>query len=84
MPVVTVSSKGQVVLPAPVRSRLGLGAGAKLELIDEPDGVRLKLIRSVQRSEVTALAGLVTAPSKGRKRHLGRFDPASVVPRRRR
>jgi len=32
--IVTVSSKGQVVLPAELRSRLGLGAGRRLEDFD--------------------------------------------------
>jgi len=41
MATLTVSSKGQIVLPAGVRRRLGLGAGAKMEIVEEADGLRL-------------------------------------------
>lgn len=83
MHIVTVSSKGQIVLPAAVRRRLGLNAGARLELVDEPSGLRLKVIRSVQGATAQDLAGLVTAPRTGRRRRLASFDPASLVRRKR-
>jgi AbrB family looped-hinge helix DNA binding protein len=38
----TLSSKGQLVLPAPVRCRLKLRARAKLELEEREDGVFLR------------------------------------------
>lgn len=38
----TVSTKGQVVLPASVRKRLGWGAGTKLTVEETPRGVLLK------------------------------------------
>jgi antitoxin PrlF len=84
MHIVTVSSKGQIVLPASVRRRLGLNAGARLELIDEPSSLRLKVLRSVRGASARDLAGLVTAPSAGRRRSLARFDPATLVERKRR
>lgn len=31
---VTVSSKGQIVLPADIRRKYGLGAGTRLQLVD--------------------------------------------------
>jgi AbrB family looped-hinge helix DNA binding protein len=77
--VITVSSKGQVVLPAEVRARLGLSAGAKLELEDEPDGLHLKVVRSVPATDVGRLAGMVKAKSKGRPRRLGDFDAAALT-----
>ena len=77
--IVTVSSKGQVVLPAELRDRLGLSAGAKLEVVDEPDGVHLRVVRSVARTELAELAGMVKAPSKGRPRRLEDFDAASMT-----
>ena len=47
MSTLIVSSKGQIVLPAASRRRLGLGAGSQLELTDETDGVRLRVVRTV-------------------------------------
>ncbi len=38
----TVSTKGQVVLPAAVRKRHGWNAGTKLTIEDTPNGVLLK------------------------------------------
>jgi antitoxin PrlF len=75
----TVSSKGQIVLPAAIRRRLGMGAGAKLEVIEEPDGLRLRVARAVERSDVSALAGMAKAPSRGFPRSLEGFDPASLL-----
>ncbi|WP_369015678.1 AbrB/MazE/SpoVT family DNA-binding domain-containing protein, partial [Escherichia coli] len=40
---VLVSAKGQVVLPADLRRRLGLNPGARLEVTEEPDGLRLRV-----------------------------------------
>jgi AbrB family looped-hinge helix DNA binding protein len=48
MPVVTVSSKGQVVIPADVREKLALRAGDRLELRVEEDRVVLSRLREVQ------------------------------------
>jgi AbrB family looped-hinge helix DNA binding protein len=39
---ISLSSKGQFVLPAPVRRRLRLKAGAKLELEERDGGVFLR------------------------------------------
>lgn len=80
----TVSSKGQIVLPADLRRRLGMGAGARLAIVETPDGLTLRLVRGVERSDVAALAGMAKAPSRGRPRRLEDFDPASMLARRRR
>ena len=79
MATITVSSKGQVVLPADIRRRLGLMAGSQMEIIEEPDGVRLVVSRPVKVTSIAACAGMVTAPSKGKARKLADFDPASVL-----
>lgn len=84
MRIVKLSSKGQIVLPASVRRRLGLNPGARLELIDEPTSVRLKLVRAVHATAAAELAGMVTAPTSGRRRRLTEFDPASLVERKHR
>jgi len=79
-----VSSKGQIVLPAATRRRLGLGSGAKLEVIEEADGLRLRVVRSVMPTvDVASLAGMVQAPSRGVQRRLQDFDPASLAARAR-
>ena len=79
MTTMTVSSKGQIVLPANIRRRLGLMAGTQMEIIEEPDGVRLVVTRPVQTTDVAACAGMVTAPSKGKPRKLSEFDAASLL-----
>ena len=76
---ILVSSKGQIVLPAGIRRRLGLGAGSRLEVIEEPDGLRLRVERAVPVSDVAALAGMVKARSHGKPRKLEDFDPASMA-----
>jgi antitoxin PrlF len=83
MPELTVSSKGQIVLPADIRRRLGFGPGAKLEIVEGPDGVTLRAIRTVARVDVSGLAGMIKAPSNGRPRNLDDFDAASHVAQRR-
>lgn len=76
-----VSSKGQIVLPTDLRRRLGLGAGARLEVVEEADGIKLRVLRSVAMADVADMAGLVKAPIKGRPRLLEDFDAATLVKR---
>lgn len=83
MSTLLVSSKGQIVLPAALRRRLGMGAGARLEVVEEADGVKLRIVRSVPRSDVASLAGMLTAPARGVPRRLEDFDPASLLARSR-
>jgi AbrB family looped-hinge helix DNA binding protein len=83
MTTVVVSSKGQIVLPADLRRRLGLGAGTRLELSEEPDGLRLQVTRKVPEATVSDLAGMVKAPPRGTPRRLEDFDPASLLARER-
>jgi antitoxin PrlF len=80
--IVTVSSKGQVVLPAELRDRLGLSAGAKLEVTDEEDGLHLRVVRSVAKTDLEEVMGMVKAKSKGRPRRLQDFDAASMTRKR--
>ena len=79
MPILTVSSKGQVVLPAETRRRLGLAPGARLEAIEEADGVRLRVVRSVQKSAVEGLAGMVRLRATGKPRRLEDFDASTLL-----
>jgi len=57
----TVTSKGQVTLPAEVRRRLGLRPGSKLEFI-VMDDERLEVIPVSET--VSSLKGMVPRPKK--------------------
>jgi AbrB family looped-hinge helix DNA binding protein len=84
MPTLLVSSKGQIVLPAALRRRLGMGAGARIEVLEESDGLKLRVVRAVATADMTGLAGMVKAPTRGIPRRLEEFDPASLLTRSRR
>lgn len=84
MSTLLVSSKGQIVLPAALRRRHGMGAGARSEVLEEPDGLKLRVVRSVATSDVTGMAGMVKARPRGIPRRLEDFDPASLLTRSRR
>jgi hypothetical protein len=61
-----------------------MGAGARIEVLEESDGLKLRVVRSVVATEVANLAGMVKAPARGVPRSLDDFDPASVLDRPRR
>ena len=84
MSTLLVSSKGQIVLPAALRRRLGMGAGARLQVLEESDGLKLRVVRSVAMADLTGMAGMVKAPTRGVPRRLEDFDPASLLTRSRR
>lgn len=70
------------MLPAALRRRLGLGAGARLEISEESDGLKLRVVRSVAKvADVQSLAGMLKAPSRGVPRRLENFDPATLTAR---
>ena len=77
MSTLLVSSKGQIVLPAELRRRLGMGAGARIEVLEEADGLKLRVVRAVRKTEVASLAGMVRVPARGVPRRLQDFDPAT-------
>ena len=81
MPTLLVSLKGQIVLPAALRRRLGMGAGARIEVLEESDGLKLRVIRAVPRADLTGMAGMVKAPARGVPRRLEDFDSASLLAR---
>ena len=81
MSTLLVPSKGQIVLPAALRRRLGMGAGARIEVLEEPDGLKLRVVRPVATADLASLAGLVTAPTRGVPRCLEDFDPAEQLKR---
>ena len=77
--IAVVSSKGQIVIPAALRRRLGLGPGAKVELTDERDSIRLRVVRPLPEAQIAALAGMITARSSQAPRSLDDFDAASLA-----
>ena len=82
MSTIVVSSKGQIVLPAELRRRLGLGVGARVEVLEESDGLKLRVVRAVVAAgDLSTMAGMVKAPARGAARHLESFDPASLLTR---
>ncbi len=81
MSTVTVSSKGQIVLPAALPRRLHRGAGLTVEVIEDGDGLRLRVVRPTAISAVADLAGMVTAPPHGAPRRLDTFNPVSLLAR---
>lgn len=83
MSTLLVSSKGQIVLPAAMRRRLGLGTGTRLEVLEEADGLKLRVVRAMPKSDLTRLAGMVKAPARGAPRRLQDFDPARLLARAR-
>lgn len=83
MPTVVISSKGQIVLPAALRRRLGTFAGTKVEVLEEQDCLKLRVVRSVPKADLTKLAGMVAAPSRGVPRRLTDFDSALLLARSR-
>jgi len=83
MPTLLVSSKGQIVLPAEMRRRLGMGAGARIEVLEESDGLKLRVVRAVTTADITNMVGMVKAPVRGVPRSLENFNPASLLTRSR-
>ncbi len=79
MSTLLVSSKGQIVLPAAMRRRLGMGAGARIEVLEESDGLKLRVVRPVATADLSGMAGMVKAPARGAPRRLEDFDPASLL-----
>lgn len=61
MATATVTSKGQITIPAAVRSALGVGEGDRIEFIETAPG-RFEIVAVTQ--PVTRLKGLVEAPVK--------------------
>jgi antitoxin PrlF len=50
-------------------------------VLEEPDGLKLRVVRSVPKVDVASLAGKVRAPSRRLPRRLQDFDAASLLDR---
>lgn len=60
MATATLTSKGQITIPATVRATLGVAAGDRVEFVQIEPG-RFELVAATQ--SVTALKGLVRKPA---------------------
>ena len=61
MTTATLTSKGQITIPATVRAALGIDTGDRVEFIELENG-RFGLVAATQ--SVKALKGLIRAPAK--------------------
>ena len=84
MAAVTLSEKGQIVIPLDIRQRYDLTPGTQVEFVDEGGAIRLVIRRRIEPADPTAGYGLVRAKvpaEKGSPRRLSEFDPASLLKR---
>lgn len=79
---ITLSSKGQVVLPKRIRTQRNWQAGMTLELEETPEGLLLKPARSFAATTVQQVFGM--AKAKVPKRSLADMDAAIAAEARRR
>jgi AbrB family looped-hinge helix DNA binding protein len=81
MAAVTVSEKGQVVIPAAMRHGLGIKAGTQLEFSLEGHSIRVSLIHPVPPASIDSGYGLLTAKPARKPRKLEDFDAAQAMRR---
>ena len=84
MAAVTLSEKGQIVIPADIRARYDLTPGTQVEFVDDGGIIRLLVRRRLPPSDPAAGYGLIKvqrAETAG-TRKLSDFDPASLVLRK--
>ncbi|MBK6848328.1 MAG: AbrB/MazE/SpoVT family DNA-binding domain-containing protein [Proteobacteria bacterium] len=77
-----LSSKGQIVIPEPIRRRLGLVSGDQFVVVGEGDVVILKSIRAPSLAQLEGL--LKEVRGQARKAGLTRADLGPAVARARR
>ena len=61
----TITSKGQLTLPKPVRDRLGLREGDRVEVSVVKEEIRLRPLRRYRASELPELLKGTTVPFPG-------------------
>lgn len=75
---VTVSEKGQVVIPAEIRRQLGIMPGCQLDFSLEGHTIRVELKRRIPRTHPDEGYGMLVCPKSG-ERHLADFDVAQAM-----
>jgi AbrB family looped-hinge helix DNA binding protein len=71
---VTMSTKGQIVIPRELRERLGWAEGTRLELLSQSGGVVIRAARSFQETRVEDLLGIL--PYAGTPKTIDEMDRA--------
>jgi AbrB family looped-hinge helix DNA binding protein len=86
MSAATLTEKGQIVIPADIRTRYELTPGTQVEFVDEGGVIRLLIRRRVPVSVPLAGFGLVKVKrtKAGSQRRLSEFDAADLLKRPRR
>ena len=80
---VTVSEKGQVVIPASIRRDLGIKPGTELEFELEGASIRVTLRHDVEPTRIDEGYGMLRPKATGKPRSLKDFDPAQALRRAR-
>jgi antitoxin PrlF len=75
MPTVTVSEKGQVVIPADMRRQLGITPGCQLDFSLEGNTMRVEVRRRIQPARIEDGYGMLVCKQPGERR-LSEFDVA--------
>ncbi|MHB8253671.1 MAG: AbrB/MazE/SpoVT family DNA-binding domain-containing protein [Acidiferrobacter sp.] len=78
MPIVTVSDKGQVVIPVEIRRRLGITPGCQLEFRLEGHIIHAEVKRQVVQTKAEDGFGMLVCKQPG-KRRLADFDVARAM-----
>lgn len=78
MPTVTVSDKGQVVIPVEIRRRLGITPGCQLDFSLEGHVIHAEVKRQVVQTKAEDGFGMLVCKRPGERR-LADFDVALVM-----
>ncbi|MEW5770156.1 MAG: AbrB/MazE/SpoVT family DNA-binding domain-containing protein [Pseudomonadota bacterium] len=78
MTTVTVSDKGQVVIPAEIRRQLGITPGCQLDFSLDGNTIRAELKRRIPPTRVEEGFGMLVCGQPG-KRRLADFDVAAAM-----
>ncbi len=78
MPTVTVSEKGQVVIPVEIRRRLGITPGCQLDFSLEGHVIRAEVKRQVVKTRAEDGFGMLVCKQPGERRLLD-FDVAAAM-----
>ena len=86
MAAVTLSEKGQIVIPAEIRARYDLTPGTQVEFVDDGGGIRLLIRRRLTPSDPAAGYGLIKVERgpTSTTRKLSEFDAVSHAHKTRR
>lgn len=84
MAAVTLTEKGQIVIPAEIRARYDLTPGTQVEFVDDGGAIRLLVRRRLPPTDPGSGYGLIKVerPKSSAGRKLSEFDPASLLRRK--